>query len=157
MKKDKDNKVDIEIDASEIQAEFEKMETEKAELTADLQRTRADFENYRKQIEIQKENERQAVKLATVMKFLPLIDDIDRAVGTYTELAPLKKSLEKSLKDLGLAKIPSEAGTEFNPDTHEAITMEGEGEKQVITETLRPGYFYEKEVLRPAMVKVVGK
>ncbi|MDO4526478.1 MAG: nucleotide exchange factor GrpE [Candidatus Saccharibacteria bacterium] len=157
MKKDKDNKVDIEIDASEIQAEFEKMETEKAELTADLQRTRADFENYRKQIEIQKENERQAVKLATVMKFLPLIDDIDRAVETYTELAPLKKSLEKNLKDLGLAKIPSEAGTEFNPDTHEAITMEGEGEKQVITETLRPGYFYEKEVLRPAMVKVVGK
>lgn len=157
MKKDKDIKFNVEVDDSEVQAEFKKLETEKAELTADLQRTRADFENYRKQIEIQKENERQAVKLATVMKFLPLLDDIDRAVETYDELAPLKKSLEKSLKDLGLAKIPSEPGTEFNPDTHEAITMEGDGEKQVITETLRPGYFYEKEVLRPAMVKVVGQ
>lgn len=128
-----------------------------AELLNDLQRTRADFENYRKQIEIQKENERRAVKLATVMKFLPLIDDMDRAIATYKELAPLEKSLEKSMKDLGLSKIPSEVGSEFNPDFHEAVTMEGDGEKQVIAEVLRPGYFYDEEVLRPAMVKVVGK
>lgn len=134
-----------------------KKDIKKDELIADLQRTRADFENYRKQIEIQKENERRAVKLATVMKFLPLIDDMDRAIATYKELAPLEKSLEKSMKDLGLSKIPSEVGSEFNPDFHEAVTMEGDGEKQVITEVLRPGYFYDEEVLRPAMVKVVGK
>ena len=134
-----------------------KKDIKKDELIADLQRTRADFENYRKQIEIQKENERRAVKLATVMKFLPLIDEMDRAIATYKELAPLEKSLEKSMKDLGLSKIPSEVGSEFNPDFHEAVTMEGDGEKQVITEVLRPGYFYDEEVLRPAMVKVVGK
>lgn len=130
---------------------------EKEELIADLQRTRADFENYRKQIEIQKENERKAVRLSTVMKFLPLLDDMDRAIATYKELAPLEKSLEKSMKDLGLSKIPSEIGSEFNPDLHEAVTMEGDGEKQVIAEVLRPGYFYEQEVLRPAMVKVEMK
>ena len=130
---------------------------EKEELIADLQRTRADFENYRKQIEIQKENERRAVKLATVMKFLPLLDDMDRAIATYKELAPLEKSLEKSMKDLGLSKISSEVGSEFNPDLHEAVTMEGDGEKQVIAEVLRPGYFYDEEVLRPAMVKVEMK
>lgn len=135
----------------------EKKLAEKAELLNDLQRTRADFENYRKQIEIQKENERKNVKLATVMKFLPLLDDLDRAIATYPELAPLKKSLEKSLKDLNLAKIPSEEGTEFNPDIHEAVMTEGDGEIQVVAETLRPGYYYEGEVLRPAMVKVVGK
>lgn len=135
----------------------EKKLAEKAELLNDLQRTRADFENYRKQIEIQKENERKNVKLATVMKFLPLLDDLDRAIATYPELAPLKKSLEKSLKDLNLAKIPSEEGTEFNPDIHEAVMTEGDGEIQVVAETLRPGYYYENEVLRPAMVKVVFK
>ena len=48
----------------------------------------------------------------------------------------------------------SEVGTEFNPDFHDAMTVEGEGEKEVIAETLRPGYFYGEEVLRPAMVKV---
>ena len=52
------------------------------ELTNDLQRTRADFENFRKQVEIQKENEKNSVKLATVYKFLPLLDDLDRAIST---------------------------------------------------------------------------
>lgn len=136
------------------QEDLKKIEDEKAELVADLQRTRADFENFRKQIEVQKENERRSVKLATVMKFLPLLDDLDRAIATYPELLPLKKSLEKSLKDLELARIPSEAGAEFNPDLHEAVMTEGEGEIQVIAETLRPGYYYGSEVLRPAMVKV---
>ena len=126
----------------------------KDELLNDLQRTRADFENYRKQIEVQKENDRKTVKLATVMKFLPLLDDMERAIATYKELEPLKKSMEKSMSDLGLSKIPSEVGTDFNPDFHEAVTMEGEGTKEVVSETLRPGYFYEGEVLRPAMVKV---
>ena len=109
------------------------------ELTNDLQRTRADFENFRKQVEAQKENEKKAVKLATVYKVLPLLDDIDRAVNTYTELEPLKKSLEKSLKDLGLAKIPADETLEFNPDLLEAVMAEGEGEKEVIAEVLRPG------------------
>lgn len=127
------------------------------ELLNDLQRTRADFENYRKQIEIQKENERKAVKLATVMKILPLIDDMDRAIATYEELKPLEKTLEKTMKDLGLSKIPSKAGAEFNPDIHEAVMTEGEGDVQVVGETLRPGYYYENEILRPAMVKVIGK
>ena len=131
-----------------------KKDLKKDELLNDLQRTRADFENYRKQIETQKENERKSVKLATVMKFLPLIDDMERAIATYKELEPLAKTLEKTMADLGLSKIPSEKDTEFNPDFHEAVTMEGEGEKQVILETLRPGYYYENEVLRPAMVKV---
>lgn len=136
---------------------MKKKEDKSAELLNDLQRTRADFENYRKQIEIQKENERRAVKLATIMKFLPLIDDMDRAIATYQELSPLKKSMEKTLFDLGISKIISDEGTEFNPDLHEAVMTEGDGDVLTISETLRPGYYYEKEVLRPAMVKVVGK
>ena len=125
-----------------------------AELTADLQRTRADFENFRKQIEIQKAQERNSVRLATVAKVLPLLDDLDRAILSYAELKPLEKSLEKTLEGLGLAKIDSREGVLFNPDLHEAVMVEGEGEKEVIAETLRPGYYYEKEVIRPAMVKV---
>lgn len=136
---------------------MKKKEDKSAELLNDLQRTRADFENYRKQIEMQKENDRRNVKLATVIKFLPLIDDMDRAILAYAELAPLAKSVEKTMKDLGLSRISSEKDTEFNPDFHEAVTMEGDGDKQVIAETLRPGYFYEGEVLRPAMVKVICK
>jgi molecular chaperone GrpE len=133
----------------------EKFLTKITELTNDLQRTRADFENYRKQVEAQKQSAENAAKLATVYKVLPLLDDIDRAIATYQELAPLAKSLEKTLSELSLAKINSAEGTDFNPDLHDAISMDdGDGAKEVISETLRPGYYYGKDVLRPAMVRV---
>ena len=124
------------------------------ELTADLQRTRADFANYRKQIEMQKENERKSTKLATVYKVLPLLDDLDRAIASYPELKALEKSLQKTYEELGLSKIDSAPGVEFNPDLHEAVMVDGEGEKELISETLRAGYYYDGDVLRPAMVKV---
>lgn len=125
------------------------------ELTNDLQRTRADFENYRKQVEVQRENAAKTAKFATIMKLLPLIDDVDRAVANYpSELGPVSGVLAKTMKELELAKIVSDEGTEFNPDIHDAVMVEGDGEKEVVAETLRTGYYYQGEVLRPAMVKV---
>lgn len=124
------------------------------ELTNDLQRTRADFENFRKNVEKDRENAKKLSKFATVEKFLPLLDDLDRAIATYPELAPLAKNYEKTLSGLGLAKIETKSGTEFNPELHEAVMSEGDGEKETIAETLRTGYMYEGEVLRPAMVKI---
>lgn len=126
------------------------------ELTNDLQRTRADFENYRKQAELQRSQAMSAARFATVEKFLPLVDDFSRAIATYPDqLAPLSKSFEKLLSSLGLSVINSQPSTEFNPDFHEAVSVEdGDGETEVIIETLRPGYLYEGAVLRPAMVKV---
>ena len=132
----------------------EDINTKLVELTNDLQRTRADFENFRKQTEAQKQSEKRMAELATVYKVLPLLDDLERAIMNYAELKPLEKSLEKTLKELGLSRIKSEAEVEFDPDLHEAVMVEGEGEKEVIAETLRPGYYYQGEVLRPAMVKV---
>lgn len=140
-------------------AETVKLEETIASLTNDLQRTRADFENYRKQVDLQKTQAQNMARLATVSKFLPLLDDIDRAITAYPEqLAPLAKNLDKTLTDLELAKIDSKVGVEFNPDFHDAVMVDdSEGEKEVIAETLRPGYLYQGEVLRPAMVKVTHK
>ena len=84
------------------------------ELVNDLQRTRADFENFRRQTEIQKTQYGNVVKFTTVKKVLPLLDDIERAIAANPDtLSPLAKSLEKTVKELGLTKIPSEAGTEL--------------------------------------------
>lgn len=148
-KKDDEKDAAKNVNFSENQEKFTVLE-----LTADLQRTRADFENFRKQIEVQKENERKMTQLATVHKVLSLLDDVERAIVSYDELKPLEKSLEKTLKELGLAKINSEAGTEFNPDLHDAVMVEGDGATETVAETLRTGYYYNGEVLRPAMVKV---
>lgn len=129
---------------------------ENAELKDLLQHTRADFENFRKQTEKQRAQAMESAKYATVLKFLPLVDDFSRALATYPEqLAPLKKSFEKTLEKLGLEMIDSNLGTDFDPDYHEAVSVDdADGEKEVIAETLRPGYLYEGSVLRPAMVKV---
>ena len=136
----------------EAEAKVAELELKVQELTEDLQRTRADFENYRKQIEVRELTAKKMVRNATVAKILPLLDDIDRAVMSYEELKPLGKSLEKTMGELDLRKI--ELGEEFNPELAEAVMAEGEGEKEVIAEVLRPGYYYGEEVLRPAMVKV---
>lgn len=128
-----------------------------AELTNDLQRTRADFENFRRQAEVQKEHYASVVKNATILKFLPLLDDIDRAIAANESLKPLEKSLAKTLKELKLERVESKAGSAFNPDIHDAVMVEGEGDKEVIAETLRAGYRYEGELIRPALVKVEKK
>lgn len=125
------------------------------ELTQDLQRTRADFENFRKQVDLQKAHTETTIRLATIYKFLPLLDDFDRAISTYQELKPLQKSLEKTLTELKLQKIDSSLNVDFNPEIHDAIAVDdSEGNKEVVAETLRPGYYYDGTVLRPAMVKV---
>lgn len=143
------------VDTADQTAPLPEVDPRIAELTNDLQRTRADFENYRKQIESQKAQAVDYARLETVQKFLPLLDDLDRAIKATPELKPLEKNLEKTVKDLGLEKVDSRKGTDFNPDFHDAVMMEeSEGDKQVIAEELRSGYLYNGSVLRPAMVKV---
>lgn len=133
----------------------EQQDAKIAELINDLQRTRADFENFRRQNDIQREQDRNYAKLDTVKKILPLIDDFERAIQAQPKaLSPLLKNFEKTLKSIGLQKIDSAIGTEFNPDLHEAISVDGDGDKEIIAETLRAGYYYGDEVLRTAMVRV---
>ena len=152
-KKPKDNEENVTSEV-EIEENTTTLDAQVTELVGDLQRTRADFENFRKQVDLQKENERKAACLATVYKVLPLLDDIGRAIENYEELKPIEKTLEKTMKGLGLEKINPKVGTEFNPEIHEAVMAEGDGEKEIIDETLRDGYYYNGEVLREAMVKV---
>lgn len=136
------------------------------ELTADLQRLRADFENYRKRIDTEKQQVQQLAATAMVMKLLPVIDTLERAiVHAPEELAENKwaqgvvglgKNLDKSLAELGLERIDAKPGTTFNPNLHEAVMMddEAEGEQEVVAEELRAGYTLQGSVVRPSMVKV---
>lgn len=140
----------------QISPELATAAAEIVDLTNDLQRTRADFENFRKQVDLQKSQAMAVAKNATVMKFLPLIDDISRAISAYPEqLQPLEKSFLSTLQSLGLQVIDSTPGTEFNPDYHDAVSIDDDdGGTEVVVETLRPGYTYDGAVIRAAMVRV---
>jgi len=136
------------------------------ELTLDLQRTRADFENYRKRVDAEKSAAREAGQASAILKLLPVIDNIERAIAYTPEelkdntwvqgVANLVKNLEKSLEGLNLQRIDAKAGAEFNPELHEAIQFdeEAEGEKEVVAEELQAGYRLNGHVIRHAMVKV---
>jgi len=136
------------------------------ELTGDLQRTRADFENYRKRADLEKQAAREAGQSGAILKLLPVIDNIERAIAYTPEdlkdnawvqsVAGLVKHLEKSLDSLNLKRIEATVGTEFNPELHEAIQFDEDatGEKEVIAEELQAGYALGGHVIRHAMVKV---
>ena len=144
----------------------EDLEQQLGELTLDLQRTRADFENYRKRVEAEKQAAQDLGQTKAIMKLLPVIDTIERAIANVpAELADnawakgvagLNKQLDKQLKEIGLEKIDAKPGTPFNPELHQAIQFdeEAEGDKEVIAEELRAGYTLDGVVIRDAMVKV---
>lgn len=135
-----------------VKAEYEAKITE---LVNDLQRTRADFENFRRAVEQQREIYGETVKESTIKKILPLLDNIDRAIVAQPEaMGPLTKSFEKTLKELKLEKIVPAVGDEFNPDMHNAVMVEGDGEEETIAEVLQPGYLYEGQLVREVLVKV---
>lgn len=147
----------------------DELEQQIAELTADLQRTRADFENYRKRIEQEIAAARSTGQTNAIMKLLPVIDNIERAIGHQpADLADNKwaqgvsglvKNLDKSLEALSLRRIDASPGTVFNPELHEAIQIEedAEGETEVIAEELQAGYTLSGLPIRHAMVKVTRK
>ena len=139
------------------------------ELTLDLQRTRADFENYRKRVEAEKQSAHSMGQAKSVMKLLPVIDTIERAIANVPEkladnawakgMAGLGKQLDKQLKEIGLEKIDAKPGTLFNPELHQAVQFdeEADGDKEVVAEELRAGYTLDGTVIRDAMVKVTRR
>ena len=136
------------------------------ELTQDLQRNRADFENYVKRSELEKISAREAGQTNAILKLLPVIDNIERAIAYTPEelkdnawvqsVTGLVKNLEKSLDNLNLKRINAKPGTIFNPELHEAIIFDedAEGENEIIAEEIQPGYTLNGRPIRHSMVKV---
>jgi molecular chaperone GrpE len=128
------------------------------ERTADLQRLKAEFDNYRKRVE----RDRQAVReqaLANVLtELLPVLDDIGRA-REHDELTGGFKSVGEALEavvgKLGLVKF-GEKGEPFDPTVHEALmhSYSPDVTDTTCVDVLQPGYRIGERVLRPARVAV---
>jgi len=136
-----------------------------ADLTNDLQRTRADFENYRRRVENDLAAAKTAGEQKTISRILPILDDVDRAIANVPNelretdfakgLVSIAKNLTKLESDLGLAKIDAAPGTDFNPDFHHAVAIdESEGNREVVVEELQNGWILNGAILRSAMVRV---
>ncbi len=141
-------------------------DTKVQELTADLQRVHADFQNYRKRVDAGRAQATKQGELTAIKKLLPVIDTIERATAHIPPelienqwvqgVAGLTKLLEKTLTDMGVTRIGAGPGTTFDPALHQAIQFDEEstGEQEIITEELQAGYLYKDIPLRHAMVNV---
>lgn len=124
------------------------------ERTEDLKRVNAEFANYRRRVE----RDRQAVILSAkadlAEKLLPLIDDMDLAAKHGDLHGPLKAAYDKLVGVLNGMKVEAfgDEGEAFNPELHEAVQDSSTTEDKVLGSVLRKGYRIEQRVLRTAMV-----
>jgi molecular chaperone GrpE len=127
-------------------------------------RAEADFQNYKRRAEQERDDSRRFAGVSLIMNLLPIVDDLERAFGSLDSglagltwldgLRLIYRKLVMLLENAGVKPIVA-AGQPFDPRYHEAVAhIEGEDGK-VLSEVQR-GYMLHDRVLRPAMV-VVGK
>ena len=166
-----DENSDDGVEDSEIELEAEAdpmglLKRERDEYLLALQRTQADFENYRKRIQRMQEEQSARAASALVTKLLPVLDTLDLAQAHQTpasagsEDAKALTASRSMLLDVlfkeGLERV-DEPAVQFDPAVHDAVARtDGEGGEMVIDEVLRSGYRWRGQVLRPAMVSVKG-
>ena len=122
----------------------------------DYLRLAADFDNFKKRTEKDKENQLVGSLSIMLAGIFPLIDNFEIAMSQEEvpkELEALYKLVLTFLESLNITEVPG-VGEEFDPSYHEAIEHSGEGDDQIVGEVLRKGYKIEDRLIRPAMVKV---
>jgi molecular chaperone GrpE len=141
---------------------------ERDEYLLALQRTQADFENYRKRIARLQEEQSARAAAGLVDKLLPVLDALDLAEAHLNESFDVSeggKALRASramLMDIlakeGLERV-DQAEVPFDPSVHDAVARsdgDGAGGETVVEEVLRSGYRWKGQGLRAAMVRVRG-
>jgi molecular chaperone GrpE len=129
-----------------------------AERTADLQRLQAEYANYRRRVERDREVIRETAVANVLTNLLPVLDDIGRA-REHGELEggfrSVGEALEQTVEKLGLHRFGT-AGDPFDPTIHEALTHAHSDDVTEATavEVFQPGYRIGDRVVRPARVAV---
>ncbi len=148
--------------AAAANAELEAITEERDRYLDQLQRTSAEYANYRRRTEQERERQRLAANEQLLREFVPVLDDFQRGLASVPEndetasmIAGLRLVEQKFLNTLrrhGVTPVES-LGMPFDPAVHEAVEMDPTGGDTVVA-VYQPGYRLGDGVLRPAMVKV---
>ena len=136
-----------------------------AELNDRLIRQMAEFDNFRKRTEKEKQQMYGIGAVDVIEKLLPVVDNFERGLAAMTEeekntsfaqgIELVYKQLMTTLEGMGVTVIEA-VGVEFNPDFHNAVMQapSEEYESGIITQELQRGYLYKDKVVRHSMVMV---
>ncbi|MDD2858177.1 MAG: nucleotide exchange factor GrpE [Candidatus Nanopelagicales bacterium] len=147
-------------EGDQVAGDIDEVEAKVAELTGDLQRVHAEYANYRKRVDRDRDLVREAAIAAVLGELLPVLDDINRA-REHGELdgafRTVGEALEGVCAKLGLEAFGA-ADDPFDPAVHEALTSESNDavSEPTVIAVYQPGYRHAGRVLRPARVAVAG-
>ncbi len=161
IKEEVKEEVTPEVTETEPENEFEKKYND---VNEKYMRTLAEYDNYRKRTIKEKESIYPEAKAVVIEKFLPVMDNFQRAIdsaenkdGFYEGVVMLKKQMDDVLTALGVEEIKS-VGETFNPEFHNAVMHidDEEAGENVIVEEFQKGYKIGDRVIRHSMVKVAN-
>ena len=148
-----------------LQADLDEANSKAEEYKNLLQRVQADFVNYRRRVEQEKQEFSQYAKGDLLLKLLPVLDDFELALGSIPPeekerdwvqgILLIERKLGATLESEGLSKIEAEGQT-FDPREHEALLYQDSTNQEEgrVSAVLRQGYKLNGRVLRPAQVAV---
>jgi len=153
-------------DAAALAEQVAKLLSEKRELTDTLVRRQADFENYRKRIERERQTEHHRGIEALIESLLPVMDGFERALAAHADpgyenyrkgFELIYRQLENILSKKGLELIDAE-GKPFDPHLHHAVERieSTDYPDGTVVGVMQNGYMFHGKVLRPAMVRVTA-
>lgn len=128
-------------------------------------RLAAEYDNFRKRSQKERENIYGDVRADTVLKFLPVYDNLERAISQTTEDEAYAKGVEmimtqfkEVLAKIGVSEIPAAPGTEFDPSVHNAVMHEEREDlgENVVAEEFQKGFRLGDKVIRFSTVKVAN-
>ena len=149
---------------SPLGVQLEQAEARAAEYLDSLQRERATFQNYKRRVEREREEQAQLASGRLLIRLLPVLDDFYRAMDAIPDgerdewfggVALILRKFERLLQDEGVTEIEA-LGQPFDPNFHEAIGVDPatDAESGTVTAVMQRGYRRGERVLRPAMVRV---
>ncbi|MBW0118040.1 nucleotide exchange factor GrpE [Pseudonocardia abyssalis] len=154
---------DVPVSETGLDPRVEELTAEVAERTADLQRVSAEYANYRRRVDRDRESVLVGARVQFVSELLTTLDDIDRAAAHGDLTGPFKSVADKIVavaQKQGLEPFAAD-GDLFDPSLHEAVQHESGDvagpSVAVVSSVLRRGYRIADRVLRPAMVTVVDQ
>lgn len=145
-----------EDEAAEVETPEQALQRELDERTDDLKRLNAEYTNYRRRSDRERQSVSESAKASVLSALLPILDDLELAKqhGDLEEGSPLEKfgsKFRETLKGQNLVTF-GEPGEAFDPEIHEAVQDLSSGGEQVVGTVLRKGYKVGDRLVRNAMV-----
>ncbi|HET7713325.1 MAG TPA: nucleotide exchange factor GrpE [Patescibacteria group bacterium] len=135
----------------------DKKNNQSGELEEKYLRALADYQNLEKRVEREKDNFVKFANTVLILKMLPILDNLERAGAHLKDqgIDLVIKQFKEALSSEGVTEIRP-AGSDFDPELHEAVEKVS-GEEDKVIDIVQSGYKMGDKVIRPAKVTVGGK